>query len=506
MARPMQLLDLVFLLIDRAETPANVGAVMLFDPPPGTSGRQAARRIVRAFRAARPSPPFDTVAEFPALGLPHWRTVPDVDLKYHVRYEHLAAPGNPRQLYARVAGLHPEPMDRSRPLFRVHVFDGLESGQLAIYVKLHHANWDGRSAMARLFGTLATEPGPLGTPFFARPQEPAPPPPAAGPVAGLADGARTLVTQALAVRELLASIAARGSRAAGGAREAPGNRPFAGPHTRFNQPVSAERAFAPFSLPIDEMRRVARAFDGKLNDVVLAVVDAGVDSYLASLGERARQPLVAMCPVSLRDAGDVEATTKVATMFVPLGQPRSGAARRMRQITANTAAAKKEFRSLSKAAALDYAALAFGLWFASHALGMDAVTRPVVNLVISNVGGLPGERYLGDLRLAGAYPVSMVADPTGLNVSAISLGGRMDFGIVANRAAVPDAGEIARRCLAAWQLLRKAAVSAARARQPSDRDVRTTPVRARPSRPADSGARRARGRNRARAPAPKAPS
>jgi hypothetical protein len=159
----------------------------------------------------------------------------------------------------------------------------------------------------------------------------------------------------------------------------------------------------------------------------------------------------------MRDEGDLEATTKVATMFVPMARPRSGAARRLQQIIANSGAAKQEFRALSKAAALDYALIAFGAWFASHALGMEAITRPVVNLVISNVGGLPGERYLGDLRLAAAYPVSMIADPVGLNVSAVSLGGRMDIGIVANRAAVPDAAEIARHCLATWTLLRKAA-------------------------------------------------
>ena len=35
MTRPMNLLDLVFLLIERPETPSNVGVLMLFDPPPG---------------------------------------------------------------------------------------------------------------------------------------------------------------------------------------------------------------------------------------------------------------------------------------------------------------------------------------------------------------------------------------------------------------------------------------------------------------------------------------
>ena len=457
MARPIPLLDLVFLGIDREETPANVGVLMLFDLPPGRSTRSAAQQVVRAYRAARPTPPFDCVPDLLALGLPQWRAVADVDMQYHVRRERLTEPGDQRQLFELVAQLHRERLDRTRPLFRLHVIEGLEAGQVAIYLKSHHSSWDGRTALARIFGTLATEPGPILTPFFALPPQPSPHAAHGGAGPGLADGARSLLSHALAARELLSAIAVRRSRI----REEPGipagNQPFGGPYTRFNHPVSAERSFAAFALPFDAMRRVAHSFGGKVNDVVLAVVDGGVERYLASLGERPRQPLVAMCPVSIREEGDLEATTKVATMFVPLAQPRSGAARRLQQVIASTGAAKQEFRSLSKAAALDYALLAFGVWFASHTFGMDAFTRPVVNLVISNVGGLPGERYLGDLRLAGAYPVSMIADPVGLNVSAVSLGGRMDFGIVANRAVVPDAGEISRHCLAAWALLLKAA-------------------------------------------------
>lgn len=456
MARPIPLLDLVFLGVDRDQTPANVGVAMLFDPPPGRSGRAAAQRIVRAFRAAQPTPPFDCIPEFPALGRPHWRAVTGIDMRYHVRQQRLAAPGDRQQLAEVVAGLHEERLDRTRPLFQLHVIDGLDSGRVAIYLKSHHASWDGRSALARIFGTLANEPGPIRTPFFALPPQASPGAPPDEP-AGIADGARSLLTHALATAELLSALATRRSRTRDEPDAPAGNQPFGGPQTRFNHPIAAERSFAAFTLPIEAMRRVARGFGGKVNDVVLAVVDGGVERYLASLGERPRQPLVAMCPVSMRDEGDLEATTKVATMFVPLARPRSGAARRLQQIIANSGAAKREFHSLSKAAALDYALLAFGVWFASHTLGMEAVTRPVVNLVISNVGGLAGERYLGDLRLVGAYPVSMIADPVGLNVSAVSLGDRMDFGIVANRAAVPDASEIAQHCVAAWSLLRRAA-------------------------------------------------
>jgi hypothetical protein len=163
-----------------------------------------------------------------------------------------------------------------------------------------------------------------------------------------------------------------------------------------------------------------------------------------------------MCPVSLRDPGDREATSKVATLFVPLGSPRHGARSRLHGIVANTRAAKTEFRGYSREAALDYAAIAFGLWFASSSLGLGAVTRPVINLVVSNVGAVDGPRYVGASRLAAAYPVSMLADPAGLNVTTMSLNERMDFGIVANAAAVPDAAEVARACAAAFDELQVA--------------------------------------------------
>jgi WS/DGAT/MGAT family acyltransferase len=241
--------------------------------------------------------------------------------------------------------------------------------------------------------------------------------------------------------------------------------------------VAPGRSYAGFSLPLADMRRVADACGGTLNDVALAVVDAGVERFLAELGERPRQPLVAMCPVSLRQPGDREATTKVATMFVPLARPRSGAADRLRQIVANTRDAKTEFHGYSHEAALGYALLAFGLWFASNTLGLGAVARPVINLVVSNVGGIEGSRYLGDCRLRAAYPVSMIADPAGLNVTVVSLDDHMDFGIVANAAVVADAFEFSRACQSSFAQMVRAVkrTPAAKAKPPQPRKPRVRP-------------------------------
>ena len=469
----MPLLDLAFLWIDRPETPSNVGVLMLFDPPAGGSASAAAARIVRAYRAARAGHPFDAVPDLAVPGLPQWRPAASIDMRRHVLRTRLAAPGDPAALSRLVAQLHETPFDRSRPLFCMHVIDGLASGQLAVYLKSHHSYWDGRYALERVFGRLRRGPGRVTAPFFASTDDHGDTHGTEPVATGLASGVRALVTQAAAARELFGRLSARARGEPAGAAPA-GNRPFAGPHTRFNEPVTAGRSCACFSLPLGAMRRVAATCGGTLNDVALAVVDAGVERLLAGLGERPRQPLVAMCPVSLRPAGDREATTKAATLFVPLARPRSGAADRLRQIVANTRDAKAEFRSLSHAAAIDYAALAFGLWFASHALGLGAVTRPVINLTVSNVGAVDGTRYLGDCRLAAAYPVSMLADPCGLNVTVLSVDDHMDFGIVANAAVLADASELAGACEAAFAQLSRAAQ-----RAPAARPARRPPRRRR---------------------------
>ncbi len=451
----MPLLDLAFLWIDRPETPSNVGVLMLFDPPQGGTAAAAAGRIVRSYRAARPGHPFDTVPDLSVLALPHWRPGERIDMRKHVLRERLAPPGDLEALCRHVAQLHEAPLDRNRPLFSVHVIEGLASGQLAVYLKSHHSYWDGRYALERIFGQLRPDPGPITPPFFAAPTSPTPRADPAPLAHGIATGVRSLMTQAAAARELFGKLSAR-SPAGPVAGPPRGNRPFSGPHTRFNEPVSPGRTYACFSLPLAGMRQAAQACGGTLNDVALAVVDAGVERFLAGLGERPRQALVAMCPVSLREPGDREATTKAATLFVPLARPRSGACDRLRQIVANTRDAKVEFRSFSPEAALDYAALAFGLWFVSNTLGLGAVTRPVVNLTVSNVGAVDGTRYLGDCRLTAAYPVSMLADPCGLNVTVVSVDDHMDFGIIANAAVVADAFELARACEAAFAQLRRA--------------------------------------------------
>ena len=78
---------------------------------------------------------------------PVWVDDDAVDLDHHVQRVTLPPPGTMTQFDDCVGRLHAELLDRGRPLWRLHVIDGLESGQVGHYFKAHHAALDGQAGM-----------------------------------------------------------------------------------------------------------------------------------------------------------------------------------------------------------------------------------------------------------------------------------------------------------------------------------------------------------------------
>ena len=246
-----------------------------------------------------------------------------------------------------------------------------------------------------------------------------------------------------------------------------GSTPFSAPRGPMNEPMAEKRSIALLSLPIDEMKAAGKVFGGTLNDVAVTVVDAALTRYLKQRRKATRRysnkPLVAMCPVSLREPGDKEATTKVSAIFVPLGEPEMKIGPRMERVIASAASAKEELRKVSKDAAMMYAIAAFGLAEIAELTRLDTVVQPLANFVLSNVPGSRTERYLGRAKVLGMYPVSALGAGIGLNVTLLSYGNSMDFGFVANGASMPDMETVADYTRAAFAELCKAATQRERA-------------------------------------------
>jgi hypothetical protein len=72
----------------------------------------------------------------------------------------------------------------------------------------------------------------------------------------------------------------------------------------------------------------------------------------------------------------------------------------------------------------------------------ERVTLPF-NLVISNVPGPRQPLYFAGAKLCHQFPVSIVTDGLGLNITVVSYLDRMDFGFIADRDLIPDVWDLA---------------------------------------------------------------
>jgi diacylglycerol O-acyltransferase / wax synthase len=143
-------MDATFFHLETPEMPMHVGSLALVDLPSGYTGdfyedykAQMASRLhlAEVFQRKLALMPFE-------LSNPVWVDDDDVDLDYHIRRIILSKPGTFKQLEQYVARLHSSIMDRSRPLWEFYIIEGLKSGQMALYSKVHHAAVDGQAGTA----------------------------------------------------------------------------------------------------------------------------------------------------------------------------------------------------------------------------------------------------------------------------------------------------------------------------------------------------------------------
>ncbi len=450
MSKRIPPLDLSWLLIESPSGTTHVGAMMLFKKPAGRT--PIVREIVDAYRSYEPAPPFNYVPEL-SSGAPHFREVTNWDPHYHIQHLSLPRSASYDDLLRLVADLHEPRLDRNRPLFRCWVIDGVPGRMFAIYTKTHHSIIDGESGLKRLYAGLSTsDQHAIVRPGFAI-TAPSPAPHAATPfVSRITDSIRVAVTQVGALNQVSVSALRKTLAGIAGAH-LKGSLPFMAHHAPTNEPLKIGRRFATLTLPLDEMHEVGRHFGATLNDVAVTVVDAGLHAYLRETGRSFAHPLISMCPVSLRTEDDTAIGTRVSALFVRLGQPGARTIDRIRQVVDSISEAKEELSHLSSDAAMTYAVGLIAIAGLAATTHLDRVAHPACNLVISNVAGVKETRYLNGARLIGIYPVSALAASIGLNVTLASYQDSMDFGFVANAAAIDDIAKLAEHTLNAYHEL-----------------------------------------------------
>jgi len=479
-------IDGAFLNLETAATPMHVGSLHLFEAPPGFRG--SFYRTVRSMMASRMVPVLRRrLAALPLqLANPVWRQG-DVDLDYHIRRVRVPAPGSWAQLEAVVAGLHAELLDRSRPLWMLYVFDGLEGGAKAYYFKIHHAMLDGQAGVA-LAGALFDTSPPAGTrpPPARRARGKYGEPPGILALAAAAlrhDAAQyaSLVRQlpgavrtlsaivgnsvVVAVGNSVANAAGNAGKRSTGSAAPPSlaelRRSLSfGPRTPLNVAITAERGFATAAVSRAELKALAVANAATVNDVVLALCSGALRRYLKRNASLPRKPLIASMPISLREQGNTEMRTQATLSLVNLATHIADPLRRLQAIRDSATATKAVARQAKSVIPTDFPLLGVP-WIlrglaALYGRRRVVDTLPVIaNVLISNVPGPPVPLYVGSLRMSGYWPLSIVEHGVGLNITLMDYAGTLFLGFVAARAAVPDARQLADDFLAAFDEMKQ---------------------------------------------------
>lgn len=427
-------LDALFLYLESAGTPMHVASVMVLEKP---KGRRRFAESIRDHLISRLGPLAMlrwVLEEAPmALAHPHWRDGGAVDWQAHLRIHPAGRGAASTALVRKVAALHAEALPRDRPLWRIDIIEGLPDGAIALYLKSHHALVDGQAgvALTRALVDLSAEGG------VVEPQ--ASEPAAASARRRKPAGAAALRTTAAQFARMLGGVpeAVRKLRDGLGEGEWLGklrDSVWLAPKTPYNQTIEARRRVGFVSLPLGELKRIAKRFGVSLNDVVMCLV---ADALRADLTRRRCLPdatLVAAMPVSLREAGR-EGGNEVSMVQCPLATDVADPVERLAAIADSTRAIKGRVHVFRGLIPTDFPGLGAPLWASGlsqiwHRGKLTERLPALANLVISNVPGPPVPLYLGGASISHWFPVSIVTHGLGLNVTLLSYADSMEVGVV----------------------------------------------------------------------------
>ncbi len=449
-AEPLSPQDATLLCATTTEAQLQIGAVCLVEGGPlrDEAGRlrlddlrslvESRLHLAPVMRRRLARLPFDMAAAV-------WVDDTDFDIAAHVRAATLPAPGGSAELRGLLREMLGNPLDPGRPLWDLWLVDGLDSGDIALVLRAHHALADGLSLFRIALALLDLEPHPAAS---------APPPawePAAPPTTGalLFDGLLQRGRNQLGLLAGAAATVLNPRRVVDLARSglhAVSSRPQAAPALPLTARVGSRRDFVWGSLPLDDLRRTARAQGVTLNDVVLTAVTGALRRVLgpeaaAALAERPPKVLVPMGGA----AGGVDAGGDAggnAFSFVvtdlPVHLDDTAALAAIHHDMLQRKASQQSANASSLFSVIDVVPLLL-----LNRLAPEALARqPFVNLAVTNIPGADFPLYLLGARLLEMHPIVTGVGNLACIVGVLSYLDTLGLGITVDSDVIADPGAL----------------------------------------------------------------
>lgn len=429
----LSLLDLGFFIAETEASPKHVAGLLICKRPAKSSAAFAKNLYREYLRFTDVKPPFNRVIHFSLSALPHWQDAEVVDLNQHIFYHKLAHGHNDRQaLYDFVAKLHTPMLDRSRPLWEVHVIDGLEDGRFALYQKMHHAYADGVTMARWTAENMAQSADDLElTPVWTKRH-------------GGHGVQRKKATQEL-MQSLWKEVGGTTLRFLGIGRLAAMlflesvkltknaiALPFvSSAKTPLTGQVTAGRQFTTAGVSMERVNKIRARTRSTLNHVALTCLDGALRRYLSDQGVELKRPITIQMPVNLRQEGEKTAGNKIGIIQVELSPPTDDPYVRLRNIGFSLRSVRTMIDSVAPEGIESYTIITGLVAQIAELLKLSNTLPPMGNTLVSNVPGPKTHLYVKGAKMEEMHPISTLPPSNLLNITLFSYAGDLFFGLIA---------------------------------------------------------------------------
>jgi WS/DGAT/MGAT family acyltransferase len=434
--------DAAFLYLERKEIPLHTACVSLFDGPipfdEFVERIESRLHLIPRYRQIVVAPPFDA-------GYPTWEHDRHFDIRRHIFRVHLDAPGGQAQLEALAGRIFSQLMDRSKPLWDIHLVDGLKSGHGALIIRIHHALADGIAGVA-VVNNVILDPTPEVSAPIRKPRArvrrgPVPKPSLAGAIAsGIRSSLDHLIAAEAGFLEIAQALLSDRSTLEGVARLLP---ELLGAVERlpFNKPCSGDRKFCWADFDLSAIQAIRATVGGSVNDIVLTVLTRAIARYVELHGQTVANRLIrVVCPVNLRRDNGESLGNQISFLPVVLPLDVDDPIRLLQAVAARTAIMKK-------ARAADLVALAASclgiappplqamMW---RGISQVMLPLPLFNIICTNLPGSQESLYCVGRRMLSFYPQVPTGYELGINCAVQSYCGKLSWGLIADAQVAPD--------------------------------------------------------------------
>ncbi len=477
--------DASFLYNESFNGPMHIGSLGIFDGPLSlaavTEHMTARLHLVPRYRQRLNFVPFN-------LNHATWEDDPQFRIENHIFEQTLPAGADEAALIRATMEINESVMDRSRPLWEMHIINGAPGGRSGLVWKIHHCVIDGVSGIELTTVVLDFEPEPAATPPPEKPWAPRQPP---APLEAMNAAWLDIVQQQIEsarrqqglVRdpELVSERTALFNQATRTMMELASRPVVAAPWNA--GPVSYRRDFAWSKFDFGEVRGIRGALGGTVNDVVLAVLSEGAARYLAEKGYALNGQFLRLgCPVSVRRTDQGGALgNRVSMMFPMVPAAPMDAAERLAFVRDATMKIKEERQAqglelmMESADAMPPSIVGMQAAVTSSVLDALATVRSLVpplpsppalqapgsgiNFVATNVPGVQVPQYLTGRRMTDTIGILALGSSLGYGVAIGTYERSLYFGLICEPRVMPDIGRMKEHVEAAYADLRDAALA-----------------------------------------------